>query len=364
MVLSMHTRSFTARSVEETERLQLKEREAFWRAVGFGDSAEVDRLYRLHDGVFGADSFDLDHTAGGAWKSHSQALRIAVTDYSMLLGSLARVTQLLDLGMHVTARDAAMTQAVELDEFALVELLYARDTDLERPDRTRQLLHIAVGGAVTDTFTNLKTLRKSELARFLLKKSRGRAFIVDAMGLQGETALHHAVSECNRAEMGYDFVTLLCMWGANPSPKNDAGKTPLHIAASKGKVSMVRDLISEKADPRVTDQDGRTPLHCAAFGLPTMQNQEEGYLLGAALRLLNAGADVSIKDNLGETPRDLAMRRGHSHVEWLLGVHELCRFKCVAFAMGLHERLGAGSRVKWLDPGVMRMVLDHMKPCE
>jgi hypothetical protein len=35
----------------------------------------------------------------------------------------------------------------------------------------------------------------------------------------------------------------------------------------------------------------------------------------------------------------------------------LSKAKLVAFAMGLHERLGAGSRVRWLDEGVLRMVL-------
>ena len=28
-----------------------------------------------------------------------------------------------------------------------------------------------------------------------------------------------------------------------------------------------------------------------------------------------------------------------------------------AFAMGLEERLGAGSRVRWLDPGLVTMIL-------
>ena len=32
----------------------------------------------------------------------------------------------------------------------------------------------------------------------------------------------------------------------------------------------------------------------------------------------------------------------------------------IAFAMGLEERLGAGSRVRWLDPEVLRMVLGYV----
>ena len=34
------------------------------------------------------------------------------------------------------------------------------------------------------------------------------------------------------------------------------------------------------------------------------------------------------------------------------------RAQCIAFAMGLRERLGAGSLVRALDPEVVRMVLD------
>ena len=41
----------------------------------------------------------------------------------------------------------------------------------------------------------------------------------------------------------------------------------------------------------------------------------------------------------------------------LLRAVTTCRMRCIAFAMGLHERLGAGSRVGALDPGVVRMVL-------
>jgi len=35
------------------------------------------------------------------------------------------------------------------------------------------------------------------------------------------------------------------------------------------------------------------------------------------------------------------------------------RARCEAFAMGHQERLGAGSRVRWLDAGVVRMVLEQ-----
>ena len=39
---------------------------------------------------------------------------------------------------------------------------------------------------------------------------------------------------------------------------------------------------------------------------------------------------------------------------------ETKRAQCIAFAMGLRERLGAGSLVRALDPEVVRMVLDQV----
>ncbi|KAJ1471005.1 hypothetical protein T484DRAFT_1845674 [Baffinella frigidus] len=60
---------------------------------------------------------------------------------------------------------------------------------------------------------------------------------------------------------------------------------------------------------------------------------------GALLRTINVGAKVSF----------LASGR-----DWVQDE------KCVAFAMGHHPRLGAGSRVLELEVGVVRMILDRV----
>jgi len=44
----------------------------------------------------------------------------------------------------------------------------------------------------------------------------------------------------------------------------------------------------------------------------------------------------------------------------MLKAEALRRAQCEAFAMGQLERLGAGSMVRGLDPGVVRMVLEHV----
>jgi hypothetical protein len=42
----------------------------------------------------------------------------------------------------------------------------------------------------------------------------------------------------------------------------------------------------------------------------------------------------------------------------MLNSEALRRAQCVAFSMGQQERLGTGSLVRWLDPEVVKMVLE------
>ena len=73
--------------------------------------------------------------------------------------------------------------------------------------------------------------------------------------------------------------------------------------------------------------------------------------------LLDKGAEVLAEDDQGRTPADIATEK--EVVEILQAVAEKAiRARRVAFAMGYHERLGAGSWVRGLDAAVVRMVLD------
>ena len=86
--------------------------------------------------------------------------------------------------------------------------------------------------------------------------------------------------------------------------------------------------------------------------------------------LLDHGADVLAETVTGETAlqggvlcsgsqRDRGVvEQNHAAVLAMLRAEENEMAKFVAFAMGLNERLGAGSRVRWLtESGLLKMVL-------
>jgi hypothetical protein len=69
---------------------------------------------------------------------------------------------------------------------------------------------------------------------------------------------------------------------------------------------------------------------------------------------------ISQETNTGLTPQDLATSQSHLQVVAMLKAEAVTRAKCVAFAMGHHERLGVGSPVDGLKPEVLRMVLEQV----
>ena len=76
---------------------------------------------------------------------------------------------------------------------------------------------------------------------------------------------------------------------------------------------------------------------------------------------MDKGADLSATQiDADFTPEDMATLQSHVEVAAMLKAEGLRRAQCVAFAMGQLERLGAGSRVRGLDEGVVRMVLEQV----
>ncbi|EFN76067.1 BCoR-like protein 1 [Harpegnathos saltator] len=109
----------------------------------------------------------------------------------------------------------------------------------------------------------------------------------------GETILHRA------ARLGYTDVAAYCLEKLNniPSPKDNAGYTPLHEACSKGHLEIAKLLLAYGANVSESANGGIRPLHEAA----------ENGVTELVRLLLSYGADPLLATYSGQTPMMLAV---------------------------------------------------------
>ncbi|KAK0582599.1 hypothetical protein LWI29_027488 [Acer saccharum] len=105
----------------------------------------------------------------------------------------------------------------------------------------------------------------------------------------------------------------------------------VNSAAYHGDLYQLKGLIRAGADPNKTDYDGRSPLHLAA---------SRGYE-DIAHFLIQGGVDINIKDKFGNTPLLEALKNGHDRVASLLvkegvslDIDEAGSFLCTAVIRG------------------------------
>ncbi|WP_288007687.1 ankyrin repeat domain-containing protein [Thermofilum sp.] len=79
-------------------------------------------------------------------------------------------------------------------------------------------------------------------------------------------------------------------------------------AREHGYTGLIKLLAEKGGDINIQDKDGRTPLHLAAMKGRTK----------AVTTLLGLGADPNINDNEGLTPGELATNRGHTDLAELI----------------------------------------------
>lgn len=82
----------------------------------------------------------------------------------------------------------------------------------------------------------------------------------------------------------------------------------VNSSAYHGDLYQLKGLIRAGADPNKRDYDGRSPLHLAA---------SRGYE-DITLFLIQEGVDINVSDNFGNTPLLEAIKNGHDHVASLL----------------------------------------------
>ncbi len=164
-----------------------------------------------------------------------------------------------------------------------------------------------------------------------------RGFDPNTPSLDGEHGLMIALREPS-----LKVAAVLLAWPqTRVDPRNPVDETPLMMAAIKGHVDMARRLIERGADVNKT---GWTPLHYAATGghpaivgllldahayidaespngtTPLMMAAHYGSA-ATVRQLLEAGADASLKNQLGLTAQDFAFRAQRQDVFELIAAH-------------------------------------------
>jgi len=167
---------------------------------------------------------------------------------------------------------------------------------------------------------------------------------VSVRDVDDATPLHHAALDGRAA-----VTQLLLANGADMSAKDVDGHTPLSYSCHEGHDLVAQLLLADGADMSSKDNQGWPPLHHAA------RNGHEG----AVRVLLENGAEISSEE--GRTPQQSAAEQGHVQIVAMLQAEALRREALgEAFAMALHQRLGAGSWAQGLDEGLVKMVLEQV----
>jgi ankyrin repeat protein len=147
-----------------------------------------------------------------------------------------------------------------------------------------------------------------EVARMILQHTTGEG--LEERDAEGRTALQLAVSD-----RSHGMLAFLLEHGAMANIKDGNGVTPLMKAALGDSLTAVQLLAQHVGEQGLQerDQEGRTALHCAigrcGMRMPGARAMRRYDLASSDLiqALLEAGADPSITDREGRTPRALAM---------------------------------------------------------
>jgi Ankyrin repeats (3 copies) len=196
----------------------------------------------------------------------------------------------------------------------------------------------------------------------LVREIESGRYDIEARDGSGCTALNRA------AHFGYvHAVNILLYYGANAHTLNDRGLSTLNSAAGNGHAHIVKILHDNGVDAELPDAEFlNTPLHSAAV---------QGHV-DVVRMLINFDVDQSKPDDRGRTALDYALlqyerfaaddalvssrcRAGiYAEIVAMLSVaEEILKERCLAFAMGGHERLGKDSLMNELPDDVYNKIV-------
>lgn len=220
--------------------------------------------------------------------SHSSAPRRA---FALLLLAVLLVPRTARAGLF-TSKTELLYKAVDAGDLKAVQALVASGADVNGVYKGKYdwdvypMIITAAGNGSLDVF------------RFLVEHGAK----LDAKGYAGNYPIHIA------ADKGRIFIVkyLVERPGAGAEQlrlRNGIGDTPLHCAASGGSVAVVDYLLDHGADIETRDDQGKTPLYESAF-LHVEGLQE----------LLARGARAEVVANDGTTPLHNAAKWGYPEI--------------------------------------------------
>lgn len=243
-----------------------------WESIRAGDSQTIQRFVKLGVNV---------NTPWGKYGRTPLQEAVFLNDLTMVKTLLA--AKHLDVNASDRMGLRAIDIAVIHNQPDIVNALLDKGANLEASNHELPLTNSPLYLAVL--------LGERDMVRLLIQRHAN----VNGRSLSQDTPLHCAVT-CRRK----NIVENLLAHGADISARNQYGQTPLHRAASSGDPKIMALLLAqEKADPNAQDDMGRSPLHYAALN-DHLQ----------IVKLLTAHqADFDLKDQRGETPRNILMKR-------------------------------------------------------
>ncbi|XP_062228605.1 potassium channel KOR1-like [Phragmites australis] len=149
------------------------------------------------------------------------------------------------------------------------------------------------------------TVRVCELCRLLRLDKRSFTNILEIYFVDGRKILSN-LSESN--EYGGRINQLESDITFHIGKQEAELTLRVNSAAFYGDLHQLKSLIRAGADPKNTDYDGRSPLHLAA---------SRGYE-DVVQFLINEGVDINLTDQFGDTPLLEAVKQGHERVASLL----------------------------------------------
>jgi len=216
-------------------------------------------------------------------------------------GDPAKVKMLVLKGADVKAVSAAGRTALAIaagrdGSFETVKLLVEHGADLNAVDKLEGFIFTG-GGEATPLIEAAKT-RDLRTVQYLLDRGAN----VNAADHMGCTALTEAALRGS-----VEIAKLLIERGAEVNVKvKRFGTTPLMFAAMRGSAPMIDLLLSKGAEVEGRDGWGSTALMWAAYS--------ETADTAPAARIIKAGANINVTNQLGETPKVWSYRRGETPV--------------------------------------------------